>query len=117
LCAANPSGWAFRSPATRTPLPGWPAQRKAPRYEGEAAAADGAAEIEVLECNWNAVQVFANAQATWLSGMRAAYLGISAAEIHAAALLLRVPRGEWPQLLRDVRTLDHIAPGVRAGRG
>jgi hypothetical protein len=73
--------------------------------------------IEVDECNWYAVQAFANAQATWLSGMSAAYLGISAAEIHAAALLLRVPRAEWPQILCDVRYMDRIAKDARAGRG
>ena len=78
----------------------------------EPAAEDDVEEIEVLECNWNAVAVFLHCEPQWLGGMSACRLGIAAAEIRAAVLLLRIPRAEWPQLFADVRFMGRIAAQV-----
>ncbi len=74
---------------------------------------DGVTEIEVLECNWNAVTVFLHCEPQWLGGMSACRMGIAAAEIHAAASLLRLPRQEWPPLLADVQLMGRIAARVQ----
>lgn len=84
--------------------------------DDEADAEDDIVEIEVLECNWNAVAVFLHCEPQWLGGMGAFRLGIAAAEVRAAALMLRTPRTEWPQLLADVRFMGRIAAVVENER-
>jgi len=52
---------------------------------------DGVIEIEVLDENWNTVQVFRYCQPSFITGMHApVYLGISALELQAACSLLRI---------------------------
>jgi len=63
-------------------------------------------QIEVLECNWTAVQAYMRCQQTMLSGMAGvAYLGVSASEAMASARMLRVHPREWPDLIDAVQML------------
>jgi hypothetical protein len=77
---------------------------------------DDVTEIEVLECNWNAVQVFTHVEPQWIVGLHVARAGISAAEIRAAVTMLRVPRAEWPQIISDVRFMGKIAQRTEANK-
>jgi len=62
--------------------------------------------IEVLDCNWTAVQVYLRCQQTMLAGMSGvAYLGVSASEAMASARMLRVPVREWPDTLDGAQSL------------
>lgn len=62
--------------------------------------------IEVLECNWTAVQVYLRCQQTMLASMSGvAYLGVSASEAMASARMLRVPVLEWPDTIDGVQML------------
>lgn len=65
--------------------------------------------IEVLECNWQAVEVFRRCQLTWVSGMRAVCVGISAKEIRSAAWLMQIEQTEWMQLTDDVQLMGRVA--------
>ena len=68
-------------------------------------------QIEVLDCNWTAVQVYLRCQQTMLAGMSGvAYLGVSASEAMASARMLRAPVREWPELIDSVQMLaGHVA--------
>lgn len=68
-------------------------------------------EIEVLACNWTAVQVFQRCQITTVASMSGAVLlGVSASEAMAGARMLRVPVAEWPDLIDGVQMLaGHVA--------
>ena len=68
--------------------------------------------IEVLECNWLAAEVFRRCQLSWVSGMRAVCLGISAEEIRSAAAMLRIGRSEWMPLIDDVQLMGRVAASV-----
>lgn len=69
--------------------------------------------IEVLECNWTAVQVYLRCQQTVLSGMGgAAYLGVSASEAMASARMLRVRPPEWPELIDSVQMLASMVARI-----
>ena len=63
-----------------------------------------AQDIEVLECNWNTVTVWLHCIPAY-AGM-GPRVGMPAAEVRAALLLMRVPRAEWPDVLAGVRVMD-----------
>jgi len=49
-------------------------------------------EIEVLDVNWDTVQVFRYCQPGFITGLHASvYVGISALELQAACSLLKIP--------------------------
>ena len=63
-------------------------------------------DIEVLECNWPAVQVYLACQWTVGVGMEAVvWFGISAAEILAAMRIQRIARAERADTQRRVRIM------------
>lgn len=60
--------------------------------------------VEVLECNWDAVQVWMRCQQTYVSGPAGGYpLGIAATEVAAVSTALQVPLDA--DLLDSVRVL------------
>ena len=62
--------------------------------------------IEVLECNWTAVQTYLRCQLTVVSGMAGVVIcGVSASEVMASARMLRVPVREWPEVIDAVQLL------------
>lgn len=64
----------------------------------------GPQDIEVLQCNWNTVTVWTYCIPAYAGmGQR---VGVPAAEVRAALLLMRVPRAEWPDVLAGVRVMD-----------
>ena len=64
--------------------------------------------------NWDAVSVFRRCRPNWITGMhQPVYDGISATEIRAAALLERVPRATYPDLLY---ALDILIAATRKAR-
>ena len=74
--------------------------------KGDGVTAGAAIECEVLECNWWPVQVYLRCQQTMLSGMAGAVLlGVSAVEVRAVCSLMRVARGEWPDVLDGAQAL------------
>ncbi|MDC8012942.1 hypothetical protein [Tahibacter soli] len=70
-------------------------------------------EIDVLESNWNTVIVYRDCQWSTASGVNGlVFLGISAAEIHTAAVMHRVPADEWPRVLFGIQQI--MVPTARA---
>lgn len=60
-------------------------------------------EVEVLECNLDAVAAFRLCQVHGLGTMAGVFwTGIDPCSIRAALLLLRLPRTDWPELAADV---------------
>ena len=70
--------------------------------------------IEVLECNWIAVQVYRACQWTIHVGMttRPYFQGISCAEIMAGMQSECVPRRQWSDTRRRVRIMANAASQV-----
>lgn len=69
-----------------------------------------AIEIEVLEENWDAVQVFLRCTQLYSTSMAGACaLGLTAMEIEAACRLCTVPRSTWPEVSMDVLHMGRIA--------
>lgn len=74
-------------------------------------------EIEVLECNWTAVQVYLRCQMTTIAGMSGAVLlGVSASEAMASARMLRVPVREWPETIDGVQVLASLVAKIENGK-
>jgi hypothetical protein len=72
----------------------------------DAEPGDDDSDIEVLECNWPAVQVYLACQWTVGVGMEAiVWFGISAAEILAAMRILQIARADHAATLRRVRIM------------
>jgi len=62
--------------------------------------------VDVLEENWQAVMVFRQCRAQWVTGMHAPiYDGISAIEIEAAARLHRVEPAAYADLVACIEVL------------
>lgn len=62
--------------------------------------------IEVLEENWQAVMVFRQCRAHWVTGMHAPiYDGITAMELEAAARLHRIPPSAYDDLVACIEVL------------
>jgi energy-converting hydrogenase Eha subunit G len=70
-------------------------------------------EIEVLDDNASAVQVYLRCQQTMLAGMSGAViLGVSASEAMASARMLRVPVREWPDVIDGVQQLASLVAKI-----
>ncbi len=79
---------------------------------GDACNADEI-EVEVLVCNWHAVQTYMRCQPTMLAGMSGAViLGVSASEAMAAARMLRVPPKRWPAVIDGAQTLASMVAKI-----
>lgn len=66
--------------------------------------------VEVMACNWDAVQVYLHcAQTVVGAGFGVLHLGVSAAECRAAIALLRPPRTRWPEILDGVQHIGQMA--------
>lgn len=65
-------------------------------------------EVDVLDDNWDTVQVFLRCQANWLTGGMGApvYLGISALELDAAIRLSRIPTEQIDEVVNGVRVME-----------
>lgn len=75
-----------------------------------ASRADDAQPIEVLECNWPAVQVYLASQWTLLLGFGAShYHGIATTELMAAMQVVGIPRRAWQDTLNRVRIMVRAA--------
>lgn len=83
------------------------------RGRSEDGYADSAV-LEVLEENWTAVGVFGVCTPT-LAGF-GVVVGISTCEIAAAVRLLRVPRAEWPDVVRQVHFMGRCLAEFDAER-
>ncbi len=71
-------------------------------------------EIEVLDENWTAVEVFLVCVPA-VAGM-GGVVGIATTEIAAAVRLLRVPRAEWPDVVRQVHFMGRCLAEFEAER-
>ena len=70
--------------------------------------------IEVLECNWTAVQVYLACMWQVSVGMaQLVWFGISAQEACAAMFALRVPRAAWGDTLRRLRVMTAAVAPIR----
>ncbi len=84
----------------------------AERMRGDACNADEI-EVEVLVCNWHAVQTYMRCQPTMLAGMSGAViLGVSASEAMAAARMLRVPPKRWPSVIDGAQALGSMVAKI-----
>ncbi len=72
-------------------------------------------EVEVLDENWIAFQVFRACQPTFV-GMAGAVVGIAAVEIYAAVRLLCVPRAEWDEVTHKVHYMGERMAVAQAAR-
>lgn len=71
---------------------------------------DAAVEIEVLEENWDSVQVFTRCRQDYAAGMTGAFaLGLNAREVEAACRLAGVARDRWPEVSDHVMQMGGIA--------
>jgi L-fucose isomerase-like protein len=71
---------------------------------------DGDAEIEVLEENWEAVQVFTRCRQDYAASMTGAFaLGLNAREVEAACRLAGVALERWPEVSEHVMHMGCIA--------
>jgi len=79
---------------------------------GDACSADEI-EVEVLVCNWHAVQAYMRCQPTMLAGMSGAViLGVSASEAMASARMLRVPPRKWPAVIDGAQALGSMVAKI-----
>jgi hypothetical protein len=79
---------------------------------GDACNADEI-EVEVLVCNWHAVQTYMRCQPTMLAGMSGAViLGVSASEAMASARMLRVPERKWPSVIDGAQALASMVAKI-----
>lgn len=70
-------------------------------------------EVEVLADHWNGVQVYLRCQQTMLAGMGGgALVGVSAQEVRAAAIMLRVPSREWPDVIDTAQELAALVARI-----
>lgn len=71
---------------------------------------DGALEVEVLEENWDAVQVFTRCRQDYAAGMTGAFaLGLNAREIEAGCRLAGIAPQRWPEVSEHVLHMGGVA--------
>lgn len=85
--------------------------------EGDTVDDDGPAEVievEVLECNVDAVAAFRLCQVEGIGTMAGIFwTGIQPGAIRSALLLLRLPRSDWPDLAADVSYMGDVVSAHR----
>lgn len=73
--------------------------------------------LEVLQCNWLALQTYQRCRWTIIAGMGGVhYDGISAQELHSALALLRIASEDWDDVLWRVDHLVRIAQPILNAR-
>jgi hypothetical protein len=73
--------------------------------------------LEVLECNWRALQTYQRCRWNVVAGMAGVhYDGIAAHELRAALALCRVPAGDWDDVLWRVDYLVREAQTILNAR-
>ncbi len=71
-------------------------------------------EVDVLECNLEAVAAFRLCQLDVAATMAGLYwLGISPIQIRSALLLLRIKRSRWDDLADDVNYMGSVVANAR----
>lgn len=71
-------------------------------------------ELEVLAENVQAVQVFFRCELRLVAGFGFIHWQeVAPADVHAACLLMRVPRHEWPDVLHGVQVLGRQTARIR----
>ncbi len=71
---------------------------------------DSYAELEVLEENWDTVQVFQLCQQTWCVSMAGAIaIGFCAREVESACRVARIPARKLTATAIDVREMGRVA--------
>lgn len=62
--------------------------------------------VDVLEENWDTVQVFMQCRPQWLTGFHApVYAGVTAQELEAALRLLQIPSTDHPDVISGIRVM------------
>ena len=74
-------------------------------------------EVEVLDENWDAVQVFIRCRQEYVAGMNGAFaIGFNAREVEAGCRLAGVRRARWPEISEDVLAMAGVAAEVLNAR-